>query len=35
MTSPTWETKGTKNENRQNQEWRSNDKQSKEQTNMF
>ena len=35
MTSQAWETKGTENENRQNQEWRSNGEQLKEQRNMF
>ena len=35
MTSPSWKTKGTDNGNRQNQEWRSNNEQSKEQMNML
>ena len=35
MTSQAWETKGTENENRQNQEWHSNDEQLKEQRNML
>ena len=35
MTSLAWKTKGTENENTQNQEWRSNDDQMKEQMNML
>ena len=35
MTSQAWETKGTENENIQNQEWRSNDEQLKKQRNML
>ena len=35
MTSLAWKTKGIENENRQNQEWHSNDDQTKEQMNML